>query len=395
MAQLCEELQRHGHEISVITAFPHYAEFRVWDDYRGRLAQLDHYRGMRVLRLAVFASGRKQQMLHRLANYLSFNALATLATLVWRQRYDVVLCPNGSFFTGVAAFLSGLWTRAPFVYNVQDLYPEVPAQAGQLHNTSSVVILQHIARFMYRTAAHITVITPTFREYIISQGIPAEKISVIPNFVNTAFIRPLPRANPVRKRLGLADAWVVLYAGNMGYVSDLGTLLEAAARLRASPDIVFVLVGDGVARPELERKARELALDNVRFLPFMPYDDMPSLYAVADVQVSLYKYGAAKHSMPSKIYEIMASGRPLLASADPGSDVRALVDTTGCGLSVDPEDADQLADALLALYGDPARCEEMARRGRQCAEHNHSREAVGAHYNALLQQVAARHSRKR
>jgi colanic acid biosynthesis glycosyl transferase WcaI len=99
--------------------------------------------------------------------------------------------------------------------------------------------------------------------------------------------------------------------------------------------------------------------------------------------------------MPSKIYEIMASGRPLLASADPGSDVRALVDTTGCGLSVDPEDADQLADALLALYGDPARCEEMARRGRQCAEHNHSREAVGAHYNALLQQVAARHSRKR
>jgi colanic acid biosynthesis glycosyl transferase WcaI len=271
---------------------------------------------------------------------------------------------------------------------VQDLYPEVPAQARQLQNKSSVVILQHIARFMYRTAAHVTVITPGFRDYIIEQGIPVEKISVIPNFVNTAFIRPLPKANPVSERLGLTDAWVVLYAGNMGYVADLGTLLEAAARLRAYPDITFVLVGDGVAKPELERKARELALDNVRFLTFLPHEELPWLRATSDVQVSLYTYGAAKNSMPSKVYEIMASGRPLLASADPGSDVRTLVDTTGCGLSVDPEDADQLTDAILALYGDPARCEEMARRGRQCAEQYHSREAVGAQYEALLRQVA-------
>jgi colanic acid biosynthesis glycosyl transferase WcaI len=393
MEQVCEELMRCGHEVWVITSFPHYAQFRVWDAYRGRLAQLDDHYGLRVIRLSVYASGTKQNMRHRLANYLSFNALATVANLLTRKRFDVVLCTNGSFFSGVSAFASGLVTGTPFIYNVQDLYPETPAQAGQLQRSSSVRILQQIARFMYHTAAHITVITPSFRDYIIEQGIPADKISVIPNFVNTQFIRPLPKINPFSERFGLTNKFVISHAGNLGYVYDLGTLLEAAARLRDYRDIEFLIIGDGVAKPDLERKAQESALDNVRFLPFQPGEDLPYLRAASDVQVSLYKYGAAKNSMPSKVYEIMASGRPILASAEQNSDVRNLIDSAGFGVCVDSESVEQLTEAILALYENPQRREQMARHGRQAAEQHYSREAVGAQYNHLLQQVAARRRR--
>lgn len=388
LEQVCEELMGYGHEIWVVTSFPHYARFRIWDEYRGKLAQVDDHHGMRVVRLWVYASGTKQNMRHRLANYLSFNALATIAHLLVRKHFDVVLCTNGSFFSGVSAFASGLFTRTPFVYNVQDLYPETPAQAGQLQRSSSVRILQQIAKFMYRTAAHVTVITPGFRDYIVNQGIDPAKISVIPNFVNTEFIRPLPKANPVSERLGLANRFVISHAGNLGYVYDLGTLLEAAARLRDYPDILFLIVGDGVAKPELEHKAQQLALDNVRFLPFQPHEDLPHMRAACDVHVSLYKYGSARNSMPSKVYEIMASGRPILASAEQDSDVRTLVDEVGFGVCVDPENVAQLTEAILTLYNDPQRREQMGQQGRHYAEQHYSRQVVAAQYNDLLTRVA-------
>jgi colanic acid biosynthesis glycosyl transferase WcaI len=343
---------------------------------------------MSVVRLPVFASGKKQNMLHRLANYLSFNALATLATLAVRRSFDVALCPNGSFFTGVSAYASGLITGTPFVYNVQDLYPEVPAQAGQLKRRSSVNGLEYIARFMYHTAAHITVITPTMRQRLIDKGVPAQNITVVPNFVDTDFIRPLPKVNDFSQRLNLANKFVITHAGNLGLVYDFETLLAATTRLRDYRDILVLIVGDGVAKPALERIAQAPGFQNVRFLPFQPLDDLPWLRAASDVQVSLYKYGAAKNSMPSKVYEIMASGRPLLASAEPGSEVRSLVETTGCGLCVDPQDVDQLTQAILALYHDPARREQMAQRGREYAVRQFSRQAVGAQYNDLLQRVA-------
>lgn len=388
MEQICEELQAYGHEIWVVTTFPHYAQFRVWDAYRGRLVQLDSHKGLRVVRLSVFASGRKQNMRHRLINYLSFNALAMIAHLLIRKRFDVVLCTNGSFFSGVSAYLSGLFTGTPFVYNIQDLYPETPAQAGQLQNSSSVRLLKQVARFMYHTAAHITVITPAFREHLRAEGVPPAKISVIPNFVNTQFIQPLPKRNAFSERHGLVDTFVISHAGNLGYVYDLETLLEAAAQLTNYPDIVILIVGDGVAKPELERKAAALELPNVRFLPFQPLADLPLLRATSDIQVSLYKYGSAKNSMPSKIYEIMASGRPILASAEQESDVRTLIDTTACGLCVEPQNVTQLTDAILTLYHDPTCRAEMAKHGREHAEQYYSRQVVAARYNELLQQVA-------
>jgi len=384
MAQLCEGLMACGHEVSIITTFPHYEDFRIWEEYRGKLVKRDLERGMEIVRLFTYASGKKS-MVNRLISYVTFNALATIAGVFSRSRWDVILCPNGSFFSGITAWLVGKAKGIPSIYNVQDLYPDVPIRAGQLRNRHAIAALKAIEGFMYRKADHITVIAPSFRDNLVSKGVPMEKISIIPNFVDTEFIRPLPKANNFAQQHGLSDKFVITHAGNLGYVYDLDTMLNAASLLSSQKDILFLIVGNGVAKPALEKKAHELKLDNVRFIPFQPRESLPWLRASSDVQVSLYKNGAATDSFPSKIYEIMASGRPLLASSDGDSGVATLVKTAECGLCVKPGETEQLAEAILDLYRNPALRKTMGERGRRYAEENHSKQVVIDRYHDLLQ----------
>jgi putative colanic acid biosynthesis glycosyltransferase WcaI len=390
MAQVGEDLVARGHSVSVVTTFPHYEKFRVWDEYRGKLAQREGYRGMDVLRLYVHASGRKQRLADRLMSYLSFNALATAAGLLSRASFDVILCPNGSFFSGLSSAAIGAAKKTPYVYNVQDLYPETPVRTGHLRNRHVIRSLEQIERFMYTRAAHVSVITESFRDHILSKvaGMAPEKVSVVPNFVDTTFVRPLPKRNAFSERYGLADRFVVTHAGNLGYAYDLDTLIAAAGLLRSEPDVLFLLVGDGVAKSRLERKVAELGLDNVRFLPFQAHADLPLLRASSDVQVALYRPGSASHSMPSKVYEIMASGRPVLAAADEHSDLWNLVEDAGCGVCVTPEDPHALADAVRQLRADGDRGQAMGARGRMVAERLYARPVVVDRYAELLHNVA-------
>jgi colanic acid biosynthesis glycosyl transferase WcaI len=393
MAQLCEGLTACGHEVSVITAFPHYENFRIWQEYRGKLVQRGRHENIDVVRLYVYAPGKKS-MVNRLLSYVSYNTFATLAGAISRHRWDIILCPNGSFFNGLSAWFLGQLKSAPFIYNVQDVYPDVPIRAGQLHNPYAIAALRSMEQFMYKKAAHITVITPAMRANLLSKGVPASKITVIPNFVDTDFIRPLPKDNDFARAHGLYDKFVVTYAGSLGYVYDLETLLDAAARLSSQKDMLFLVVGHGVAKSDLEKKARELKLDNVRFMPFQPRESLPWLRASSDVQVSLYKNGAANDSFSSKIYEIMASGRPLLTSSEEGSGVARLVKTAECGLCVRPRNSEQLADAILRLYRDSSLREEMGRHGRQYVEENYSKRAAVTSYNDLLQSVGGKEAGK-
>ena len=389
LAQLCASLIERGHHVSVITTFPHYEHFRVWDEYRGKLSERSTFKGIDVLRLYVYARGRKQQMLHRSLSYLSFNALAIVAGLVRREKYDVILCTNGGFFSGLSASVIGAIHRVPFVLNIQDLYPETPIRTGQIKSNWLVSVLRRLERYMCARAAHISVITPYFAQHLHSIGVPDRKISVIPNFVDTEFIRPLPKDNGFSREHGLNDKFVVSHAGNVGYAYDLDTMIETASLLREYDDIIFLIVGDGVMRAALQDKAVRLSLDNVRFLPFQPFERLPLVRAASDVQVALNLPGASAHSLPSKVYEIMASGRPLLASAERDTDLWRLVTQSGSGIVIEPCDPGTLASAILKLHRSPDLRDEMGRRGRAQAEAHYSRTAVVDAYEQVLARVSA------
>lgn len=389
IAKLAGALARRGHEISVLSTFPHYDTFRIWPDWRGHFAQRDRVGDVDVTRLWVYAPGKKT-MTRRLLNYLSFAALAGVAGFIERNRPDVILATNGSFFSGVASTVAGRFGRVPFVYNIQDLYPEVPILAGQLTNPLLISGLRRIERFMYERAAHLTVITPSFRESIVGKGVPECDVSIIPNFVDSDFIRPLPKVNDFSRKHDLDEKLVVTHAGNLGYVYELNTLLEVADRFRSRDDVVFLIVGQGVDKAGLEEEARRRDLPNVLFMPFQPAEDLPWLRASSDVQVALYRPGAARHSMPSKIYEIMASGRPVLASAEPGSDVRNVIEQADCGLCVAPDSPNELADALGELCGSATLRERMGAAGRTAALSTYTLEPVLDAYEKLLTNVAAK-----
>lgn len=388
MAQIGAGLVERGHMVSVITSFPHYAQFRVWDQYRGKLFEKSSFRGMQVLRLFIYANGRKQNMLHRFLSYFSFSALALLAGLASHERYDVILCPNGGFLTGIAAALIGRARSVPLVLNLQDLYPETPIQTQQIRQRTVIRLLRALESYMYRTATHISVITPSFRQYLLKRGVAQNRITVVPNFVDVDFIRPLPRDNEFSRAHGLADRFVVSHSGNVGLAYDLNTLLDAAAALRARTDLVFLIVGDGVLKGHLQQRVAAEGLSNVRFLPYQPLDMLPFIRAASDVQLALNRPKASAHSLPSKVYEIMASGRPLLASADRDSDLWRLIVETGCGLVVEPGDCAALVNAISRLYTDSTLRRRISDRGRLLAMERYSRTAIVAQYEEILRRCA-------
>ena len=202
-------------------------------------------------------------------------------------------------------------------------------------------------------------------------------------------MRPLPRDNDFSRQHGLSDRFVVLYAGNVGQIQGLESVLEAAALLRARPDVLFLFVGDGTACEALQGRAGRMGLDNVRFLPYQALETMPWVWASADVGLVSLMKGAGLGALPSKSFAILASGRPLLASIDEASDLVALVGRARAGMCVPPQCPPDLAAAVLRLGEEPALCAEMGQNGRAYALRHHSPEAAAARFEELLAAVLA------
>lgn len=390
MSQLAASLRERGFSVDVLTTFPHYEGFKTEKSHRRKLVEREFVGDDVVTRVWAFASGQKQKMIHRLANYLSFNALATVFGALSARRPEVILANSGSFFTGVTAAVLKLTRGVPFIYNVQDIYPDVPVRAGQLTNARVIRTLERIESFMYARAACITVISREQRTTLIRKGVPEEKVELIPNFVDTEFIRPLPKVNAFTRMHGLTDKLVVAHAGNLGFAYDFDSLLACAKQLQERTDIVFLIIGEGVRKVELQARVDREQLANVRMLPFQPEQSLPEVRASVDVQLSLYRSGSAQTSLPSKIYEIMASGRPAVVSAERGTELRELVDETQSGICIDPESAEQLSRVILELAADPQLRATLGSNGRAVAERDYSRAAAADRYASLLSRVSRR-----
>lgn len=387
MSLLARELVEVGHAMTVVTSLPHYGGQGIASGYRGRFVCVERRGGLRICRVRVHTRAARARVSGRLLNYASFNLLSGVAAAL-AGRHDIILTPSPPLTNGMVADLVGRLWRVPFVYNVQDVWPDVILRAGLVKNPQAIALLQWVERYVYQRAAAISVIGEGFRRNIISKGVPDRKIRVIPNFFDTDFVRPLNRRNPFSRAFGLDDRFVVLFAGNIGHSQGLETVLNAARMLAQLDDILFLVVGDGAGKPSAEACARELQLSNVRFLPFQPREALPHVYASADVCLVPLRRGFTAESVPSKVFAIMASGRPLIAGVDEGSDTWTLVQTAGCGCCVQPEDPAALAGAIETLYADGELRQQLGRNGRTYVERHHTPRAVAEQYNTLLLEVA-------
>jgi glycosyltransferase involved in cell wall biosynthesis len=247
-------------------------------------------------------------------------------------------------------------------------------------------------RFVYQQANAITVHSEGNRQHIARKlGIEkAEKVRVIPNWVDTRFIQPGPRINWFREEHNLGNAFIVSFAGVLGYSQDLDIVLEAARILKdenPQSDILFLIVGDGVERPRLEAKARQMGLNNVRFLPMQPREKYPAVLHALDIGLVTLHAEVRTPVVPSKILSIMAAGRPVVAAMNLDGDGPRLIAEARCGLCVPPEDPRALAEAILQLYHDASLREELGRNGRQYAEEHLSLVLCATQYEELLHAI--------
>ncbi len=386
MIGMCEGLVRRGHRVTVVCAFPHHETGRIEPPYRRRLIQRDHHNGVDIVRTYIYAP--QGGTLAKMANYGSFTATALAAASTVRD-VDVVFTPSPPLTLGLVDYALSRTRGVPFVYNLQDLFPEAAVRLGVLTNPTVIRSFERLERFVYRKATRLCVISEGFRRYLLDRGVPADKITVVPNYTDTEFITPLSTAdNRYRHAHGLNDRFVVQFSGRMGYSQGLGTVIDAWRRLTDLPDLRLMMVGDGAERPLV---CSELGDDpRVTILPTQPRAQLPELLAAADVGLAPLRHGMAGTSVPSKIFGILAAARPVIAGVDAGSDTDEMLTTADCGVVVPPEDPAALAAAIRRLYEDRGRAAEMGINGRAHVTRFHTQDVVVDQYERMLLDVVGR-----
>jgi glycosyltransferase involved in cell wall biosynthesis len=355
-------LAGRGHQVEVLTGFPNYPGGRIYRGYRMRLWQRETMEGLRVNRVALFPS-HDSSPFRRILNYTSFALSAAALGLFLADPPDVVYVYHPPPTSGFpAAILSAVW-RVPFVYDIQDLWPDSVAATGMLSNGAALRAISKWCSFVYRRAAHIVVLSPGFRRALIERGVPGEKITAIPNWCDEDASRVVDFDEVLARDLGLSGRFNILFAGTMGKAQQLDAVLDAAAVCAArDPRIQFVFVGGGTDRTRLE--GRSHGMNNVVFLPYRSPGEMPALLALADaLLVHLKADPLFEITIPSKTQSCLAAGKPILMAV--AGDAADLVRAAGAGVFAAPGDAKEIAEAALQLASfAPERLIEMGSAGR-------------------------------
>jgi colanic acid biosynthesis glycosyl transferase WcaI len=381
ITRIVHELGRRGHEIHVVTSYPFYKEHRVESAYAGRLVRTEDTPWGRIVRVHPFPGSDKSDLVQRAVSSLGFSALATTTALLG-GRFDCILALSPPLTLGVAGWLVAKRSSCPFVFTIHDVYPDVVVELGRLTNPGLIKAASALERFCYERADAVTVLSEELRENVARKTSKPGKVKVITNFVDTDWISPGTRHNAYREEHGLDGKTVVMYAGNVGLSQSLELVLDAARALASDKDVCFVVNGQGSARSRLEAAAR--SLPNVCFVDMQPVQRLPELLSAADIHLVPLKRGLARSSVPSKTYSILASGRALVASVDRASEVARLVERSGGGVVVPPEDSGAFVAAVANLVSDERLRLRMGAAGRRYVESQASPAVIAQAYESLF-----------
>ena len=323
----------------------------------------------------------------RMWRFLQFSRLAKSVGKKL-ARPDVVFATSTPLTIGLAGMDLARHFKVPFVFEVRDLWPQALINIGALTNPLAIWWMRRMERRIYHAAQHLVALSPGMRDGIVRTGIPAERVTMIPNGSDLDLFRPDLDPGDARQRLGIGNRFAAIYFGAMGHANNLGYAVEAARILRDRGDrkIVLVLHGHGKERPDLEQYVRNEGLDNVLFSDPVPDKGcVARLVAACDVCLTIYRATNEQTWSPNKMFDALAAGRPVLINV--GQWLGETIESNRCGYSVDPQHPAALADALQRLAASPELCAEFGRHARQLAERDFAREKLAAQLEAVLQSV--------
>ena len=377
LAELCEALA-DDYDVTVVTG-------RVAG--RPELPSEELLNGVRVLRARATAFDRTKLHL-RAANYATYLADSVLRA-VTLDPPDAVLTLTDPPMIGDVGLVVARRFGVPLVVVSEDVFPEIAVELKRLENPVVVGALDRMVDLYLRRADRIVAIGDTMRERLVAKGAPAERVTVIENWVDTAAIVPRPRPTAWAHEHGLADRFVVMHSGNIGHAQDLDTLVRAATFLRDLDDLRVVIIGFGARHAAVSELAARLDLESVSLLPYQPRELLSESLSSADLHFVGLARGLSGFVVPSRLYGVLAAGRPVLASADDDSETARVVRTTGCGVVVPPGRPELVAETVRDAYEGRLELDAMGALGRAHVERNGDREVAFARYRRLLDEVLA------
>jgi colanic acid biosynthesis glycosyl transferase WcaI len=391
-SELAQHWAQAGHDVSVLTGFPNHPTGVVPPEWRGRLRRLTYHEKaglVDVFRTWLWPLPNRKAH-ERMRNYASFCLSAAMRGLTL-PRPDVIVASSPQLLVALAGWWLSFARRIPFVFEVRDLWPESLTAVGIGHENSLLHrTLATIANFLYQHSDRIVVVTPAFKDYLIQHwGVPSVKIEVVENGVETDLFAPdsdAARASQ-RRELAAESRFLACYIGTMGMAHGLETLLKAAAALeRQRPSVLFLLIGEGAEKERIKALAQSSGLTNVQFVDQQPREKIPALISASDVcLVLLKKTDVFKTVIPTKMLEFMSCARPVILGVE--GQARQIIEEAGCGIAIEPENAEALASAINLLAADRESGRAMGQKGREYIVQNFSRGSTAEKYIRILEDM--------
>ena len=373
LTELCEALAE-DYEVTVVTGAA-----------REEHPSQEVRNGVRIVRVQSTTYDRTQ-LARRAANYFTY-LFGAVRIALKSGRPDVVVCMTDPPFIGAGAELVARRFGVPLLVISQDVFPEIAVKLGRLRNPLVVGVLAVIIGSYLRFADRVVVIGETMKRRIIEKGVDENRVRVISNWGDAERVKPQPRENAWTREHELVDKFVVMHFGNVGHAQDLDSLIRATTLLRDLDDLAVPIIGVGARLDELTELAEVLEADAVRFLPWQAYESRALPISAAHVHVVGLARGLSGYVVPSRMWGVLAAGRPVIAAAEEESETAAVVRTTGCGLVVPPGNPFRLAEAIRACHDGEHDLEEMGRRARAFAKTETDRSVAVARYREVLEEI--------
>ena len=387
--ELCKRWVKNGDEVHVITGVPNVPTGRIYEGYKNRLVQTEIMDGIQTTRVWTYIAANKGTI-RRIFNYVSYMFSASLAGLSV-QKPDIVIATSPQFFCGWAGVFTSRARRVPFILEVRDLWPDSISAVGALRNGLLLRILQWLEGKMYSAAQKIVTVGEGYEEELIRKDVQAGKISVLPNGVDREMFYPRYAEEKVREECGLNHEFVCSYVGTICMASGLEVVLRTAKLLKDKrrDDIKFLLVGAGAIADELQQEARRQNLDNIVFLGRRDRRLIPGLLSVSDAcLIHLKKARIFETVLPSKIFEAAAMAKPIICGVQ--GHAADLVRRSNAGICIEPENAEQLCSAVVALAEDSALCHTLGQAGHEYVMQHHDRDVIAKDYQDVIMRTCKR-----
>jgi colanic acid biosynthesis glycosyl transferase WcaI len=383
--ELGQALLKRGHRVTVLTGLPRYHVLGDQGRYRHRPVVVETYHDLRVYRVINLKIPWNVPLLRGLDQF--FSAFSFGLAGLSLPPFDLALVYSPPLPLALSVYLLSRLRGRPAILNVQDIFPQSAIDLGVLRNPFLIRLFRGMEAFLYKRFPQVIVHSEGNRQYVISRGGSPEKVAAVHNWVDTEVLKPGEKENQVRASLGLQDRFVVSFAGIMGYSQDLATVMEAAARLKDHPEIAFLLVGDGVEKPGLQRMAAAAGLHNVTFLPMQPKEAYLNILQASDLGLVTLRQEVKTPVVPSKILSLMAAGRPVLASLPLEGDAPRLIAEARAGVCLPPGQPGLLADTILKFSRDGVQGSQMGENGRRYAVEHLSLQSCVARLENIFAQV--------